>query len=116
MARRHGPPLVIVSMLKRSHSHLVPSFADFTGTNFDLTHSEGLHHRCAGAGTGENQVMNDKTGKKTRASNNQQVVKEAVSAKLKAYYDDIARQDVPQRFLDLLQDLDKANEKSSGKK
>ena len=55
--------------------------------------------------------MNDKTGKKTRASDSQQVVKEAVSSKLKAYYDDIARQEVPQRFLDLLQDLDKAGEK-----
>ena len=55
--------------------------------------------------------MNDKSGKKNKASGNQQVVKEAVSSKLKAYYDDIARQEVPQRFLDLLQDLDKANEK-----
>ncbi len=55
--------------------------------------------------------MNDKTGKKTRASHSQQVVKQAVSNKLKAYYDDIARQDVPQRFLDLLQDLDKAGGK-----
>lgn len=52
--------------------------------------------------------MNDKTGKKNKASN-QQVVKEAVSSKLKAYYDDIARQEVPQRFLDLLTDLDKAD-------
>jgi hypothetical protein len=71
----------------------------------------GLDHRFAGGGTGKNQVMNDKTGKKTKASNGQQVVKEAVSAKLKAYHDDIARQDVPQRFLDLLQDLDKVDEK-----
>ena len=52
--------------------------------------------------------MNDKTGKRTKATDNHQVVKEAVSSKLKAYYDDIARQDVPQRFLDLLKDLDKA--------
>lgn len=58
------------------------------------------------------RIMNDKTGKKNKASGNQQVVKEAVSSKLKAYYDDIARQEVPQRFLDLLQDLDKAGEKS----
>jgi hypothetical protein len=57
------------------------------------------------------KIMNDKTGKKTRASNGQQVVKEAVSSKLKAYYDDIAKQEVPQRFLDLLQDLDKAGGK-----
>lgn len=59
--------------------------------------------------------MNDKTGKKSKASGNQQVVKEAVSSKLKAYYDDIARQEVPQRFLDLLQALDKAGEKGGGK-
>ena len=55
--------------------------------------------------------MNDKTGKKSKASGNQQVVKEAVSSKLKAYYDDIARQEVPQRFLDLLSELDKAGGK-----
>ena len=53
--------------------------------------------------------MNDKSGKKTKASGHQ-VVKEAVSSKLKAYYDDIARQEVPQRFLDLLADLDKAGD------
>ncbi len=58
-------------------------------------------------GTGEIRTMNDKTGKKGKTSS-QQVVKEAVSSKLKAYYDDIARQEVPQRFLDLLADLDKA--------
>jgi hypothetical protein len=52
--------------------------------------------------------MNDKSGKKGKTSGHQ-VVKEAVSSKLKAYYDDIARQDVPQRFLDLLADLDKAD-------
>ena len=51
--------------------------------------------------------MNDKSGKKGKASSHQ-VVKEAVSSKLKAYYDDIARQEVPQRFLNLLADLDKA--------
>ena len=56
--------------------------------------------------------MNDKTVKKTKATAAQQVVKEAVSSKLRAYYDDISRQEVPQRFLDLLQDLDKAGERS----
>ena len=56
--------------------------------------------------------MNDKTGRKTKSTGNNQVVREAVSSKLKAYYDDIARQDVPQRFLDLLKDLDKAGNKS----
>ena len=64
------------------------------------------------AGAREIRIMNDKTGKKTKTSAAQQVVKEAVSSKLKAYYDDISRQDVPQRFLDLLEDLDKANERS----
>ena len=65
-------------------------------------------------GRANNCTMNDKTGKKSKASN-QLVVKEAVSSKLKAYYDDIARQEVPQRFLDLLQDLDKAVEPAAGK-
>lgn len=60
--------------------------------------------------------MNDKTGKKTKASGSQQVVKEAVSSKLRAYYDDISRQEVPQRFLDLLRDLDKAGDKAGEKK
>ena len=55
--------------------------------------------------------MNDKTGKKNRVPGSHNIVRDAVSSKLKAYYDDIARQDVPQRFLDLLQDLDKAGEK-----
>jgi hypothetical protein len=56
--------------------------------------------------------MNDKTGKKTKASGSHLIVREAVSSKLRAYYDDIARQEVPQRFLDLLQDLDRAGRKS----
>ncbi len=71
-----------------------------------------MNHRRGGGRTGEIRIMNDKTGKKTKASGSQQLVKEAVSSKLKAYYDDIARQDVPQRFLDLLQDLDKAGGKA----
>lgn len=62
-------------------------------------------------GTGIQQIMDDKTLKKPKASGGQQVVKEAVSSKLRAYYDDIARQEVPKRFLDLLADLDKADEK-----
>lgn len=53
--------------------------------------------------------MDDKTSKKSTTSGGQQVVREAVSIKLKAYYDDISRQEVPQRFLDLLADLDKAD-------
>ena len=61
--------------------------------------------------TGINRDMSDKTVKKSKASNHQ-VVKEAVSGKLRAYYDDIVRQEVPQRFLDLLADLDKSGGKS----
>lgn len=53
--------------------------------------------------------MDDRTSKKSKTSGGQQVVREAVSNKLKAYYDDISRQDVPQRFLDLLAELDKAD-------
>ena len=53
--------------------------------------------------------MDDKSRKKSKNSKNQEVVREAVSSKLKAYYDDISRQDVPKRFLDLLAELDKAD-------
>ena len=63
------------------------------------------------AGTGNRHQMGDKTGKNSKTSGGQHVVREAVSSKLKAYYDDIARQEVPQRFLDLLKDLEKAGEK-----
>ena len=55
--------------------------------------------------------MTDRPVKKTKTASSQQVVKDAVSSKLRAYYDDISRQDVPQRFLDLLVDLDKANDR-----
>lgn len=55
--------------------------------------------------------MDDKIVKKSKTSGGQQVVREAVSSKLKAYYDDISRQEVPKRFLDLLADLDKTGEK-----
>ncbi|MFT3987150.1 NepR family anti-sigma factor [Aestuariivirga sp.] len=36
------------------------------------------------------------------------IVEAAVSGKLKAYYDDISSQDVPDRFLDLLKQLDES--------
>ena len=55
--------------------------------------------------------MTDRPVKKTKTASSQQVVKDAVSSKLRAYYDDLSRQDVPQRFLDLLVDLDKANDR-----
>ncbi len=73
---------------------------------------------CCGGGRTDkkSQIMNDKMGKKSQASSSQQLVKEAVSSKLRAYYDDIARQDVPQRFLDLLHDLDKAGGNEAGGK
>jgi hypothetical protein len=82
------------------------------GTKRNFAHSLELYCHSLGGGAREIRIMNDKTGKKTKTSAAQQVVKEAVSSKLKAYYDDISRQDVPQRFLDLLEDLDKANERS----
>ncbi len=53
--------------------------------------------------------MDDKSDKKSKTSGGQQVVRDAVSNKLKAYYDDISRQEVPQRFLDLLAELDKVD-------
>lgn len=56
--------------------------------------------------------MDEKNHKKSKTSSSQQVVKEAVSSKLKAYYDSISRQDVPKRFLDLLAELDKADGQS----
>ena len=54
--------------------------------------------------------MNERDVKRPpQAKRDSAVVNKAVSSKLKAYYDDIARQEVPQRFLDLLADLDKAD-------
>jgi hypothetical protein len=50
---------------------------------------------------------------KTPAKKNGGIIREAVSGKLKAYYDEITRQEVPQRFLDLLKELDEAAEKKS---
>ncbi len=54
--------------------------------------------------------MTDKLVKKGKAAAEQQVVKDAVSSKLRAYYDEISRQEVPQRFLDLLRVLDRTGE------
>jgi hypothetical protein len=59
--------------------------------------------------------MDDTSDKKSKTSGSRQVVREAVSIKLKAYYDDISRQDVPRRFLDLLAELDDADGKTGGK-
>ena len=39
---------------------------------------------------------------------NTRIVQDAVSGKLKAYYEDIAHQDVPDRFLELLKRIDDA--------
>ena len=92
---------------QRAPDALVPILADFFGTNFGFAHCAALNRRFDAGRTGETCNMNEKSGKKNRASGHR-LVKEAVSSKLKAYYDDIARQEVPQRFLDLLADLDKA--------
>jgi hypothetical protein len=77
----------------------------------DRDHFQQLNSCLGSGGDAQNNIMSDKQVKKSRASVAQHVVKEAVSNKLKAYYDDISRQEVPQRFLDLLQDLDKADER-----
>jgi hypothetical protein len=58
------------------------------------------------------RTMKEKSANRSKTSASQQIVREAVSTKLKVFYDDISRQEVPQRFLDLLQDLDKAHEPS----
>jgi Anti-sigma factor NepR len=63
-------------------------------------------------GRAEFRTMKEKSANKSKTFASQQIVKEAVSTKLRAFYDDISRQEVPQRFLDLLQDLDKAHEPS----
>ena len=108
MALRHGPPWVFVRTLNAAPPGPVPNLPYFFGTNFPFKHCWPLNRRWAAGWTDDIRDMNDKSGKKSKASN-QQLVKEAVSSKLKAYYDDISRQEVPQRFLDLLADLDKAS-------
>lgn len=85
---------------------------NFSGTKCSFKHSIELNRYSTRPGTGNHQTMDDKTGKKSKASGGQQVVREAVSNKLKAYYDDISRQEVPKRFLDLLADLDKTGAES----
>ena len=42
---------------------------------------------------------------------NSRIVQDAVSGKLKAYYDDIAHQEVPDRFVELLKRIDEASDK-----
>ena len=59
--------------------------------------------------------MNDKTGKKSHSAagrKNAKVIEQAVSGRLKAYYDEMTRQEVPDRFLDLLKRLDESTTKS----
>lgn len=72
----------------------------------------GTEPPSSAAGTGNRHQMDDKTGKNSKTSGGQHVVREAVSSKLKAYYDDISRQEVPKRFLDLLAELDKKDGKT----
>ena len=87
-------------------------FLNFFGTNCGFEHSPELNRYSSRPGTGNRQHMDDKTGKKSKTSGAQHVVREAVSSKLKAYYEDISRQEVPQRFLDLLAELDKKDGKT----
>ncbi len=63
--------------------------------------------------------MNDgisKKGKPGRSPHkrDQSIANAAVGQKLKAFYDDIAHQEVPDRFLDLLDQLDEASQKKPG--
>ena len=52
--------------------------------------------------------MNERDVKRPpQAKRDSAVVNKAVSSKLKAYYEDIAKQEVPDRFRDLLDRLDK---------
>lgn len=54
-------------------------------------------------------TMSERETKRTPAifpKRNNVVVGKAVAGKLKAYYDDIASQDVPDRFIELLDKLD----------
>jgi Anti-sigma factor NepR len=39
------------------------------------------------------------------------VLEDAIGSKLKAYYEEMSKKDVPQQFLDLLDQLDKADAK-----
>jgi Anti-sigma factor NepR len=39
------------------------------------------------------------------------VVEDAIGAKLKAYYAEMSKKEIPQQFLDLLDQLDKASDK-----
>jgi len=53
--------------------------------------------------------MNERNSKRTPQVKKEAVVtNKAVSGKLKAYYEDIASQDVPDRFKDLLDRLDQS--------
>jgi Anti-sigma factor NepR len=50
--------------------------------------------------------------KKMNAKSKQEdLLENAIGAKLKAYYEDISSKEVPQHFLDLLDKLDKADAK-----
>lgn len=49
---------------------------------------------------------NSKRPQRPATKNDISLVNKAVSGKLKAYYDDIAAQDIPDRFKDLLDRLD----------
>jgi hypothetical protein len=55
--------------------------------------------------------MTEKPVKKHKTTSPRQVVQDAVSNKLRAYYEEISRQDIPQRHLDLLNALDKVGDR-----
>lgn len=53
--------------------------------------------------------LKNKRATQAQAAPAGKAVADAVTSKLKAYYSDIAAQDVPDRFLDLLSQLDAAD-------
>lgn len=56
--------------------------------------------------------MDDKEAKRPKLSaHDAQLVGKAISGKLKNFYDEIAAQEVPDRFKELLDRLDKQNDK-----
>jgi hypothetical protein len=57
--------------------------------------------------------MTEKPVKKHKTTSPRQVVQDAVSNKLRAYYEEISRQDIPQRHLDLLNALDKVGDREN---
>ena len=55
-----------------------------------------------------------KPARNNTTTEDSKLVGEAVSSKLKAYYDEISNEDVPERFLDLLAQLDAGSPDKNG--